>query len=178
MNCPRCGLLSPPSSSTCKCGYDFERHAVTGASKGGRSGSWTSRFWPVISDEATARSAARQGFWAAVLCAAATALFAVLAEFGYLPQLGLNIWSMLDAACFGAIAFGIWKFSRFAAFAGLFLYVGERIIMWMDLGVRNPAIAIVFTVCFVNSVRGARWLHSNRRLSQQLDATALSGCNK
>ena len=72
---------------------------------------------------------------------------------------GIDASAFLDAAIFGGIAFGIKRKSRFAAVAGLCLYVLERIYMLQKDGVAGIFTGIIFTLLFINAVRGAFAYH-------------------
>jgi len=110
-------------------------------------------FWPTIVNKQTARKATRQGMWAATFVAVVSGGAGVLAfaDISFLPVSSLAI---IDGAVFAIIAFGIYKNSRIAAFAGLSLYIIERIDMWSRFGAKNPVIALLLILSFVNSIRG------------------------
>ncbi len=109
---------------------------------------WRESLWPSVDTAEGAALAAKQGFWAAVLCAVATAAFALLSI------IGLDSSALVDAALFAIIAWGLSKKSRAAAVCGLLLYVVERLYMWSTVGMQNPIIAVLFTLLFINGVRG------------------------
>jgi hypothetical protein len=98
------------------------------------------------------------GFWAAVFVACITSLVAALALAGT-KLFGIDASAFLDAALFAGIAFGIKRKSRFAAVAGLCLYVTERIYMLKRGGAGGIVLGIVFTLLFINAVRGAYAYH-------------------
>jgi hypothetical protein len=83
---------------------------------------------------------------------------------------GIDASAFLDAAIFVAIAFGIKRKSRFAAVAGLSLYVIERIFMLQRAGAAGIFTGIVFTLLFINAVRGA---FAYRRLNGAVQARPL-----
>ena len=109
--------------------------------------------WPCITDTISAGNAAKQGFWACTYCAGATLLFVVLSVFG-ISLFGFDKWALLDALLFIVIGWGIYKMNRFAAIAGLALYIIERAVMWSEYGPKNPVMAIIITLMFTNSLRG------------------------
>ena len=123
--------------------------------------------WPDVSTIDGSKWAIRQAFWAAILCVGATVLFAVVGMMGVkvFENLELDAWNLLDAGAFGAIAFGLSRYSRVAAVAGLVLYILERIMMWADVGFKSPIIAIIFTLAFVGGVRGTWAYRKQARLS-------------
>ena len=133
-----------------------------GAAAGSR---WRRAYWPTISDQETARSAALQGFVVALLVAVITAVLSVLGAFG-VKLFGFGPSSLVDAAVFALVAVGIYRMSRVAALAGLSLYVVERVYAWATLGRKNAVVAVIFALAFVNSVRGTfayrRFIDSRR----------------
>ena len=118
--------------------------------------------WPVIVDVETARRVSRQGFWAATWVAGVTALLALLST------LGVNIWNfdlyaLVDALIFAIIGWGIHRLSRTAAVAGICLYLLERAYMWATFGPKNPFVAAIFILMFINGVRGTFAFHKFSR---------------
>jgi len=118
---------------------------------------WRHYFWPSIVDATSAIRASRQGIWASCFCAGATIFFVLLGVFGV--RGGFDILSLVDASMFIVIGWGIYKMNRFAAVSGLALYILERIIMWSQYGPKNPAMAIILTLMFINSARGIFGYH-------------------
>jgi hypothetical protein len=117
------------------------------------SGSW---YWPDVSDLDGARDATRFGMWCALLVGGVTALFAVLSLFG-IRLMGIAPAALLDAALFGAIGFGLSRYSRFAAVAGFLLFLVEKIYAFVTtgsiLGVGVLGVIILFGL--FNGMRGA-----------------------
>lgn len=127
-------------------------------------------YWEDVTDVGGAEKAMNGGFWAALIVAIITSLVACLSFFG-MRLLGINGWAFLDAGIFAAIAVGIKRKSRFAAVAGLFLYVLERIYMLQRGGTGGIVMGILFTLLFINAVRGAFAYH---RLTGEGQARPLS----
>lgn len=115
-------------------------------------------FWPPVTDTQTAREASRQGLWAATWIAGVTIVFALLAALGY-RSAEFDSAALWDAGLFIIIGWGINKSSRVAAVAGLLLYLIERAYMWATVGPKSPGMAILFTLMFINSVRGTFAFH-------------------
>jgi hypothetical protein len=116
-------------------------------------------WWPSIQDQQTARKVARQAFWAAIVVAAITTVFAALAMAGTSLG-GTTAGAFVDAAIFALVAIGIWKMSRTAAVAGLAIFALEKILMFQSLqkpGNLFVAIAILFG--FANGVRATFAYH-------------------
>jgi hypothetical protein len=113
----------------------------------------SSWYWEDVSDLSGAEKAINGGLWAALIVAGITTLVVCL-SFAGVQLLGLNAWALLDAAMFAAIAVGIKRKSRFAAVAGLCLYVVERIYMMQRGGAGGVVMGILFTLLFINAVRG------------------------
>jgi hypothetical protein len=115
-------------------------------------------YWEDVSNLSGAEKAISGGFWAAIVVACVTSLFAGLSLAG-VQLLGLNAWAFVDVALFVAIAIGIKRKSRFAAIAGLCLYVVERIAMMQRGGAGGIVMGILFTLLFINAVRGTFAYH-------------------
>ena len=114
-----------------------------------------------IYDEQSARSAVRQGMWAAFLIAGATALVAYLAASGVSLVPGMTSAAWVDAAIFAALGVGFMRMSRVAAVGALILYVVERV--WAMKYTGFSPIAIPMIACFAQSVRGTFAYHKYRR---------------
>jgi hypothetical protein len=115
--------------------------------------------WPQITDSESARSAARGGRTAAIICAAVTLVFTMIAisRIKFSQGLGLTVLSLADVFLFGIVAWGIHRMSRTAAVLGLLLYGAERLMA----GNATKAIyfTIVLTLLFINGIRGTFAYH-------------------
>lgn len=113
-------------------------------------------WWPEVETREGAEGAIKQAFWAAVVVAALTALFAMLGVLGvgFALGLGIDAWAFLDAALFAGIAFGLRRRSRVAAWAGLLLFGLEKIYLWNRNGVQGPWLAVIILLLFIGGVRG------------------------
>ena len=122
-------------------------------------------FWPSVATVEDAKGAAKAGFVAAVLVALITTAFATWALYSNGPVAGfIDPWAYLDAALFGAIAFGIYKESRAAAVAGLLLYLVEKGFQVASTGqFQGAVVTVLFVLFFVSGVRGTFALHRLRR---------------
>jgi hypothetical protein len=113
-----------------------------------------SNYWAEIKDRDTAKKAAMQGVGAATLVSVVTAIMAVGGWMGAGPG------ALVDAALFGAVAFGIYRMSRAAAVCGLVLYLLERVYaMSQGSGGGGIMMAIFLTMAFVQSIRGTYAYH-------------------
>ena len=130
-----------------------------------------SAWWPSTDTLEHAKSASRQGVWAAGFVAAITAIVATIALVSGSAFAGIDAWAYLDAVLFAAITFGIYKLSRFAAVAGLVLYVLESLYAMTQLAGPRAGIVvrIILTLAFINAVRGTFAYH---RLSASAPPTA------
>jgi hypothetical protein len=117
-------------------------------------------FWPSVDTVDDANWAVRQAMIAAIVVAGLTFIVASLAIAGvaFVKSLGIDGWSMIDAALFGVIAFFLNRKSRVAAWAGLALYVAERVFQFVTVGPKGPVMAVVFVLAFIGGVRGAESL--------------------
>jgi hypothetical protein len=117
--------------------------------------------WPETTTAASARFALTQAFWAAILCAGGVTLLVTLNQLTpeARPAFPFRFGALLDAAAFAAVAIGLARSSRVAAVCGLILYVVEEAYV---LGQARPLtllVVVLFTIAFVNGVRGAFALH-------------------
>ena len=117
--------------------------------------------WPPTTTTASARFAVTQAFWAATVCAAGVALLVTLNQLT--PDAGsrfpFRFGALLDAVAFAAVAIGLSRGSRVAAVCGLGLYLVEEALVLRQARPFTMVIVLLFTVAFVNGVRGAFALH-------------------
>jgi hypothetical protein len=118
--------------------------------------------WPPLTDTASAQKASKQGLLACTWCAGATLFLVVLSILG-VRLFDFDMWALIDALLFIVIGWGIYKMNRFAAIAGLALYIIERAFMWFEYGPKNPVIALIISFMFVNSIRGIFAYHRHRK---------------
>jgi len=113
-------------------------------------------WWPDVSTVAGARSARMYGVWAALLSAVVTAIFASWSIVSGKEALGfVDASGFVDVAIFAAIAFGIYKGSRFAAIAGLVVFAGEKVYqMTVSSTGSGIFLALALTYCYVIAIRG------------------------
>ena len=114
-------------------------------------------YWPDITTKAIAEKCIKNAAGVAYFVAGITALFALLAWFDVFHL--LSPWSLLDAALFAVIAFFTSRGSRVAAIFGLVLYLIEavdRIASGTGGSTGGLSIlVIIFTLFFINGIRGA-----------------------
>jgi hypothetical protein len=140
-----------------------------GAMKTNNLNTW---FLPPVTTKAEAKSAAYQGFWAAVIVAVITVLFAVITLVaGSMEDVPIDAWSFIDAGIFVAIAIYIRKLSRVAAVFGLVMYWLGRIHMWSVTGFGSDDVTgiwmiLLLTCAFINGIRGTVAYH---RLAKSLE---------
>jgi len=110
--------------------------------------------WPVIKDEVSALTAARNGMYVSFLVALVTGIVALFTN-----RLGL-----LDAALFLMVGIGIRQLSRVAAVTGLALYVLSIVVRAVQgqFGVLG-VIGLIFTAVLASAVRAAFFAHRWRR---------------
>ena len=118
--------------------------------------------WPSVTDMVSAQKASRQGLWACTWCAGATLFLVVLSVLG-VRLFDFDMWALLDVLLFIVIGWGIYKMNRFAAVAGLVLHIIERADMWAEYGPKNPVIALLISLMFINSIRGIFAYHRHRK---------------
>jgi len=117
------------------------------------NGSW---YWPDVSDLDGAKDATKYGMWCAIIVAAITAGLSVLTIMG-MGIRGISAYALIDAFAFAGIAYGLSRYSRFAAVAGFVLYLAEKIYAYVVtgsiLGVGVLAVVVLFGL--LNGIRGA-----------------------
>jgi hypothetical protein len=124
-------------------------------------------FWPNVDTLEGAKEATGYGIGAAIIVAVVTAGFATWALVSRSTVVGfVDARAYLDAALFSAVAFGIYKEKRFAAIAGLTLYLLEKAYQIHATGqFQGAVLAVFFTIMFLSSVRGTFALHRFRNQS-------------
>lgn len=117
-------------------------------------------YWPTFGNLADAVQASNQGMWAAVFCAAATALMATASIFvarGANGIMGVTPAAYLDAVLFAIVAWRIRARSKAFAVAGLGLFLIEKIYQFatqpqaLGFGI---FVAVILLLCFISGVRG------------------------
>lgn len=121
--------------------------------------------WPPVTDAASAQKAPKQGIWACAWCAGATLFLVLLSVIG-VRLFDFDMWALVDALLFIVIGWAIYKMNRFAAIAGLALYIIERAVMWAEHGPKNPVIALIISLMFINSIRGIFAYHKYRKKTE------------
>ncbi len=119
----------------------------------------TNWFWPKIVDIDTAKAAAKNGYWAAIVVATVTALVATIALFSQKEIMSIDPWAYLDAALFALIAWRIKNYSKIFAIVGVVLFVIERAVMAASNGATGWPLAIVLMLMFINGARGVFGYH-------------------
>jgi hypothetical protein len=99
--------------------------------------------------------------WCAIAVAGFTAI-AVVLPFVFFIGVPKSVSATLaDAIVFAAIAYGISRFSRFAAVAGFVLFLLEKIYAYVTTGtiLGVGVVGVVLLIGFLNGVRGAFAYH-------------------
>jgi hypothetical protein len=129
-----------------------------------KSNNW---WWPKITDQASAIEASRAGFWAAVVVAVITAVFATISLVSQEAIATIDPWAYFDAVLFAVIAWRIRRYSRFFAVAGVVLFVIEKAIQAQTQGANGWPLAIVLLLMFISGVRGVFAYHRFSRTETQ-----------
>lgn len=129
-------------------------------------------WWPAVDDEESARKTARYGFWAAAINVVLTGfLIAMLltgnAKTSLAGEPYLIWWAIGDMVVFIGVAVGLYRYSRVAAVAGLFLFIGSKAVGWIMVS-QSPQvgallIAALFLIFYIHGVRGTFAWHRHRR---------------
>jgi hypothetical protein len=106
----------------------------------------------------------KTAYWAAVISGVVTL---ALSLFGG-GLLGFDLWSLLDVAVIWLLAFGVFKKNRACSILLLGYYLSGQIMLRLDTGQAGGIpLAIVFTVFFIQGIRGTFAYH---RLTKQSSA--------
>jgi len=118
----------------------------------------------------TAIAASNQGFWAAIVVAIFTFLWATVALFAKSSIAGIDASAYFDALIFGIIAVGIRYRNRGFAIAGLCLFLLEKIFMISAGVLWGPSllIATFITLSFIHGIRGTIAIHRYRKMPQEM----------
>ena len=125
--------------------------------------------WPKINGIDSARWASREGFGAALLCAVTTGILVVLSEFGIniLPAENFDVWALADVVFFGAIAWGIYRFSRVASILGLVAYAVGKFVWLNEGGIDDHKLSfvgpVIMVFLFIAGLRGTFAYHYFRK---------------
>ena len=146
--------------------------SVTGGNRVARSSKPDRWYWPEIGNLADAEQASNQGFWAALVCAVVTALFATIAVASGSAVIGVGPVAFADAVVFAVIAWRTRARSKSFAVIGLALFVIEKIFqlatqpMSLSFGI---LVAVALLFAFINGVRGTFAYHRMKeaQLSEQ-----------
>jgi hypothetical protein len=117
--------------------------------------------WPSVATTDSARFAVTQAFWAATVCAGGVALLVTLNQLtpASASRFPFGLGALLDAVAFAAVAIGLSRRSRVAALCGLGLYLLEEAYVLSQARPLTLLFVVLFTIAFVNGVRGAFALH-------------------
>ncbi len=119
----------------------------------------TNSWWPDVSTREQARAATKGGIAVCTIIVVLTGALALYSLSGK-SLLGITPLSFIDVVLFAAIGFGIWKMSRFAAVAGLVLYLIEQGYQIATVGFRSPIVPLIFILYFVHAIRGTFAYHN------------------
>jgi hypothetical protein len=133
-----------------------------------------SQWGPPVTYREGAKEAARLGAGAAALVAGVTALFGVLAIFGFEILPGFSRISLVDSGLFAIVAWRTYKMSRAWAVVGLVMFVAGRVIAFYLSGVIAMSGIIgglLLLLLFLNGVRGTFAYHKLSTQPRLSDST-------
>jgi len=119
-------------------------------------------YWPAFGNIADAEQASNQGMWAAVFCAAVTAIMATISIFASTGVMGIRPSAYVDAVLFAIIAWRIHARSKGFAIAGLVLFAIEKVfqVITQPQSMRfGIFLAVILLLCFMSGVRGTFAYH-------------------
>ncbi len=134
-------------------------------------------YWPTFGNVADAVQASNGAFWAAVFCAAVTAIFATISAFTHVGVIGVSASSYVDAVLFALVAWRIRRRSKAFAIIGLALFVLEKVYQYTTQPLSTLGFSLVVAIAllflFINGVRGNfayhRFINANAT-NMQVDA--------
>lgn len=115
--------------------------------------------WSDVTTVESAKSAALKGFWACMIVAIVTAIFASLSLVLKKDIASIDSWAYLDAAIFALFAWRIRKMSRIFSVLAVILFIIEKALLAMSQGAAGLPLAIVLLLFFINGVRGTFSYH-------------------
>lgn len=111
-------------------------------------------FWPKITTMEIAKNTAMQAFWAAIISAVITALFAIASIYGMTVVEGIDVFAFIDVMFLLVLAWGIRNMSRTAATIMLVYFVISKIYIISLNGAGSVITIIIFGLLYANGVRG------------------------
>jgi hypothetical protein len=115
--------------------------------------------WPKIVTIADAIAAAKQGILVCFLVAALTAILALFAAAHHGDIMGVNKFSLIDAAVFAIAGWRLLRLSRAWAVVALVLYLMEAGFRLYEGAFTGIPLMVVFVIALLNGVRGAFAYH-------------------
>jgi hypothetical protein len=122
-----------------------------------------------ITDIESAKKAAMYGFWASLIVASVTAIFATISLITKKAVLSIDAYAYVDAILFALFAWRIKKLSRVFSVVAILLFIVEKVDLARTQGTHGLPLACILLVCFINGARGAFAYHRlNRPLEKGL----------
>ncbi len=132
---------------------------------------------PTITDLKSAQSLAQQGTTVCVLIIVLSSVVAAIST--SIDGVSPSQWFVGMMLIYGLIAFMIYRMSRWAAIAGLVLYLGDRTALLVQQGISiNVIVSILFVFAFINSIRGTFAYHRFRCQRSQALQQAIAASDK
>lgn len=123
--------------------------------------------WPAVDDFEESRKAAGLGAGTAFLVGSVTGVIAFLHQTGHTVIAGIDSSAYIDAVIFLVLGFLITRMSRLAAVFGLCFYVWGQFEMAKMMAAQGEhlrlVIPILFSINFVNGVRGTMTFHEMKK---------------
>lgn len=118
-------------------------------------------YWPTIVDRQGAIEASNKGVWASLFISVVTFILATASLIFSESFGGYDAWSLIDAAIYGLIAWGIHRRSRICAVAGPVLFVVDKVVQHaaFGLGMLGIAVAGFFVALFIVGIKGTFEYH-------------------
>lgn len=158
--CPECMLFNEPTTLVCPCGCAAPELGDYESAPTNQVPTLKFGFWPVITDEESAKWSIRLGFWAAAFQAFSAVLGGVLAIAG-VPAFAGNELAIASAVIYGLVAIGLAFKSRIAAVFGLVFFVSDALLLLAGLTI--AILPILLVLLSIAGVRGTFRYHSYRK---------------
>ncbi len=133
-----------------------------------------SKIWPRIENAEDAKSAAKQGYHAALFISALTALVATISLAMHKSVIGVNALAYVDAAFYGFAAWRIKRFSRVFAVLATSVYFLDKLQNFLALNISSWPVIGILLLMFANGLRGVFAYH--RFKSDVFKVTSLGDC--
>src|SRR5260221_14270066 len=108
---------------------------------------WESWIWPKVDSRRNARFAVEEAFWIASFVSVVLAVLQII-DLLRPSESEVNYDGFVAAVIYAAVALGVRQNSRLAAVAGLALFVGSRLYLFVQSGPKGVILTVLGTLAF------------------------------